>query len=446
MIEFVAARMAELGYVESAVEEILQLRPFTFRRSIHLPAYRRRWRSHGPLGLAVAFFLLQEWLSLEELRLLLKDEGIAAMHTEGFLDVGVRGIRSRVDLYPCMGAYFFTDSAFELEPWPEQVYWLGGDSYTLAYCTPRRAYTKTLDLCSGSGVHALLAGCPGLGVDINRRAVEFGRLNARLNGVSDVEFVQGDCLSASGQVDLVTLNPPFVPTPEGIAELYRTGGGSGEGITERVMRQLPDLLSLGGLFSMATEAPRCGPQSPLVRMREWLGPGWGLAGLNKFEFPIDDYIFSNILSSAVDSSHQEAEYERWLDSYEAFGITSMVSAQFFAVRLPDGCEDWTIERDFPHPGGPRGDLCGDWLRALQAWHSRWPADYVPHLRTPVFLGSEGGMAQLGSEWAEGPLPLSAAHCAVLAQIQRGTRLEEIQDQESLRFLGGQMVITNWTEK
>jgi len=438
--------MASLGFVESAVEAILQLRPFTFRRSIHAPAYRRRWRSHGPLGLAVAFFLLQEWLSLEELRSLLQDEGVAAMHTEGFLDVGVRGIRSRVDLYPCLGSYFFTDSAFELEPWPEQVYWLGGDSYTLAYCTPRRAYTRSLDLCSGSGVHALLAGCPGLAVDINPRAIEFGRLNARLNEVSGVEFVQGDCLSQGGQYDLVTLNPPFVPTPEGIAELYRTGGGSGEGVTERVMRGLPQRLDVGGLFSMATEAPRCGAQSPLVRMREWLGAGWGLAGLNKFEFPIEDYIFSNILSSAVESRDQEAEYERWLDSYEAFGITSMVSAQFFAVRLLEGCEDWAYERDFPHPLGPRGQICGDWLRALQAWHSRWPADFVPRLQTSVFLGSEGGLAQFGPEWAGSPIPLSAAHCAVLGQIQRGTRLEDIQDQESLRFLGGHMVITNWSEK
>lgn len=438
--------MASLGYVESAVEEVLQLRPFTFRRSIHAPAYRRRWRRHGPLGLAIAFFLLQEWLSLEELRSLLLDEGIAAMHSQGFLDLGVRGIRSRVDLYPCLGSYFFTDSAFELEPWPEQVYWLGGDSYTLAYCTPRHQYGRSLDLCSGSGIHALLAGCPGLGVDINPRAVEFGRLNARLNGISQVEFVQGDCGSVDGQYDLITLNPPFVPTPEGIAELYRTGGGSGEGVTERVMRGLPARLSPGGLFSMATEAPRRSAQSPLGRMRKWLGPGWGLAGLTKFEFPIEDYIFSNILSSGVASSDQEAEYERWLDSYEAFGITSMVSAQFFAVRLPEGAQDWGSERNFPHPRGPRGELCDDWLRALQTWHTPAPDDFVPQVRTPVFLGSEGGLAQFSPDWAGEPLSLSAAHCAVLSQIQSGVRLADIQDRESLRFLGGQMVITHWNDK
>lgn len=360
MIKSVAARMAKLGYVESAVEEILRLRPFTFRRSIHQPAYRRRWRKHGPLGLAVAFFLLQESLTLEELRQLLDEESIAALHLQGFLEPNRLGIRSKVDLYPCMGSYFFTDSAFELQPWPEQVYWLGGDSYTLAYCTPRRAYSRALDLCSGSGVHALLAGCPALGVDINPRAVEFGRLNAALNGISKVEFTQGDCCEAKGTYDLVTLNPPFVPTPEGVTELYRTGGGSGEGVTERVVRKLADWLPVGGLFSMATEAP----DGALQRMRGWLGPGWGLAELRKFEFPIEDYIFSNILSSGTAPDQHEAEYERWLDTYEAFGIEKMVSAQYFALRLPPGSQDWECSREISHPSGPQGQQWSDWLEGL----------------------------------------------------------------------------------
>ena len=357
MIESVAARMAKLGFVEAAVEDILQVRPFTFRRSIHQPAYRRRWKKHGALGLAVAFFLLQESLSLEDLRQLLDDQSIAALHLQKFLEPNARGIRCKVDLYPCMGKYFFTDSAFELQPWPEQVYWLGGDSYTLAYCTPRRAYRRALDLCSGSGIHALLAGCPAVGVDINPRAVEFGRLNAALNGLSAVEFVQGDCCSADGRFDLVTLNPPFVPTPEGVAELYRTGGGSGEGVTERVVRKLADWLEPGGLFSMATEAP----DGALQRMRGWLGSGWGLAELRKFEFPMEDYIFSNILSSGTAPEQQEAEYERWLDSYEEHGIERMVSAQYFAVKLAPGQPDWECSREIIHPAGPQGDEWDRWL-------------------------------------------------------------------------------------
>lgn len=414
MIESVAARMASLGFVESAVEDILQVRPFTFRRSIHQPAYRRRWKKHGPLGLAVAFFLLQESLALEQLRQLLDDESIAALNLQGFLEPNRLGIRSKVDLYPCMGSYFFTDSAFELQPWPEQVYWLGGDSYTLAYCTPRRACSRALDLCSGSGVHALLAGGPGLGMDINPRAVQFGRLNAALNGVCQVEFAQGDCCAAEGHYDLVTLNPPFVPTPEGVAELYRTGGGSGEGVTERVMRKLPTWLNPGGLFSMATEAP----DGALQRMRSWLGPGWGLAELRKFEFPIEDYIFSNILSSATAPEQQEAEYERWLDSYEAFGIQKMVSAQYFAVRLAPGSEGWQCSREMAHPAGPQGERWASWLEALKTWNSPWPEHFVPQLREPA-------------------LPVYP---------EQGRPLGQVEDREALKALGEQMVITHWNEK
>ncbi|MBS2033605.1 methyltransferase domain-containing protein [bacterium] len=435
MIEIVAQRMAALGFVESAVEEMLELRPFTFRRSIHQPAYRRRWRPHGSLGLAVAFFLLQESLSLEDLKLLLGDQGIAAMHLQGFLEPNRLGIRSKVDLYPCMGSYFFTDSAFELDPWPEQVYWLGGDSYTLAYCTPRRAYARALDVCSGSGVHALLAGCPALGVDINPRAVHFGQLNAALNGLTEVKFVQGDACSATGCYDLVTLNPPFVPTPEGVAELYRTGGGTGEGVTERVMRRLPEWLSPGGLFSMATECP----DGALERMRRWLGPGWGLAELRKFEFPIEDYIFSNILSSATPPELQEAEYERWLDSYSEYGITRMVSAQYFAVP---NSGTWQSSRELPHPLGPRSSLTQAWLCALQAWNSPWPEDFVPRLKTPVFLSEDRALAQFPSEWAAQPLALDRD---VVLQIQEGQPIHLIRDRQQLKYLGEQMVVSHWNE-
>lgn len=435
MIEVLAERMSALGFVESAVEEILQLRPFTFRRSIHQPAYRRRWCSHGPLGLALAFFLLQESLSLEQLRALLGDEGIAAMHLQGFLEPNKLGIRSKVDLYPCMGRYFFTDSAFELEPWPEQVYWLGGDSYTLAYCTPRRQYGRALDVCSGSGVHALLAGGPALGVDINSRAVQFGQLNAALNGIRSVEFTQGDCCAPGGRYDLVTLNPPFVPTPEGVEELYRTGGGSGEGVTERVMRRLPEWLNPGGLFSMATECP----EGALERMRRWLGPDWGLAELRKFEFPIEDYIFSNILSSATPADRQEWEYERWLDCYAQHGISKMVSAQYFA--LP-GAGTWERTREFPHPLGPRGDFTDAWLRALKTWNSTWPEEFVPQLKVPVFLSEEHALAQFPSEWAAQPL---AVNRQVIVQIQAGQPLSAIQDRKALQYLGEQMVITHWNE-
>lgn len=435
MIEVVGQRMAALGFVESAVEEILQLKPFTFRRCIHQPAYRRRWRAHGPLGLAVAFFLLQESLSLDELRLLLGNEGIAAMHLQGFLEPNRLGVRSKVDLYPCMGSYFFTDSAFELEPWPEQVYWLGGDSYTLAYCTPRRAYGRALDVCSGSGVHALLAGCPALGVDINSRAVHFGQLNAALNGRTAVEFVQGDACSPAGRFDLVTLNPPFVPTPEGVAELYRTGGGSGEGVTERVMRRLPEWLNEGGLFSMATECP----DGALERMRAWLGPDWGLAELRKFEFPIEDYIFSNILSSATPADLQEAEYERWLDCYAAHGISKMVSAQYFAVP---GVGGWQASHELPHPLGPRGHLTEAWLQALQAWNSPWPEDFVPRIKLPVFLSEERALAQFPSEWSTHPLVVDRE---VLLQIQAQKPIGQIQGREHLKQLGEHMVISHWNE-
>lgn len=186
---------------------------------------------------------------------------------------------------------------------------------------------------------------------------------------------------------------------------------------------------------MATECP----EGALERMRAWLGPGWGLAELRKFEFPIEDYIFSNILSSATPPELQEAEYERWLDSYAGHGITRMVSAQYFAVP---GGGDWQRSHQLPHPLGPRGQHTEAWLQALQTWNSPWPEDFVPRLKLPVYLSEAGALAEFPAEWAGGPLAVDRQ--AVL-QVQAGTALSQFSDRQALARLGEQMVISHWRE-
>ena len=55
-----------------------------------------------------------------------------------------------------------------------------------------------------------------LAMDVNPRALDFARFNARLNGISNVEFIEGDLFgSLEGEkFDLVVSNPPFVISPE----------------------------------------------------------------------------------------------------------------------------------------------------------------------------------------------------------------------------------------
>ncbi|MBN9416829.1 hypothetical protein ABS71_08830 [bacterium SCN 62-11] len=446
-LRIVMRRMADLGFTEASVEGALGLRPLAYRRLSSILPYRARLMAHGALGIAIRFWLLQEFLSLEEARQGLGDHAISVLNQMGWLHVTSAGLRSRVDLYPCCGRYFFTDSANNAFPWPEQVYWLGYDSYTLAYCTPRQPRARALDICTGSGVHAVLAAAHcehSIGLDINPRALEFSRLNTRLNGL-EAEFHPSDCYQAvtGQQFDLITLNPPFVPTPNQVPELYRTGGDSGESVTRRIIEGLPLFLRTGGLFSMSTEAPRRPGESPVDRMKEWLGPGWGIVGLYKQDFSIEEYILGHILGSDVVEADRADEFERWLDTYRQEKITSMTSAQFYALRLPEGSPGWSWERDYPPPYTDQSAFLGDWLAALQAWHEPWPGDFQPRLHPAVrqiYWADDCALVEWnGTHWFPSPTRLEAAHTRALRKALQSADLTG--NETYVRQLGCSCILT-----
>lgn len=446
-LKVMTRRMADLGFTEANVEAALGLRPLAYRRLSSILPYRARLRTHGALGIAISFWLLQEFISLEDARQGLGDHAISVLNQMGWLHVSSAGLRSRVDLYPCCGRYFFTDSANNAFPWAEQVYWLGFDSYTLAYCTPRQPRQKALDICTGSGVHAILAAAhsqQSIGLDINPRALGFSRLNARLNGL-EANFHASDCYQAVAdqQFDLITLNPPFVPTPTEVPELYRTGGDTGESVTRRVIEGLSQFLRPGGLFSMSTEAPRRAQESPVDRMKSWLGPGWGIVGLYKQDFSIEEYILGHLLGSDVEEAARPAEFERWLETYRKEGITSMTSAQFYALRLPVGSPGWSWERDYPPPYSDQSAFLGDWLDALPYWHSVWPNDFRPRIHPAVhkiYWADDCAMVEWnGTHWFPNPTRLEAEHAQALRQVLHGEDLQP--HQTAVRQLGCSCILS-----
>src|SRR3989344_3553956 len=73
-----------------------------------------------------------------------------------------------------------------------------------------------LDLCTGSGILALFAAEKTekvYAVDINKRALEFAKVNADLNGISNIEFLEGDLFEPVKEMKfkLIFANPPFEP-------------------------------------------------------------------------------------------------------------------------------------------------------------------------------------------------------------------------------------------
>jgi len=142
------------------------------------------------------------------------------------------------------------------------------------YCKGRH-FSRSLDLCTGSGVQGLSLArqtretfC----ADINPRALAMVQANARLNQLTIVHTVHSDLFSnIPGRFDCITANTPYVPHPVG-AQLPIGGGDIGIEFTIRLLHELPDKLSEDGISVVYTSDPIVhGKRQLITRVTRELG-------------------------------------------------------------------------------------------------------------------------------------------------------------------------------
>src|SRR5262249_3141209 len=100
----------------------------------------------------------------------------------------------------------------------------------LAPLLVRGRVATALDMGCGSGVLSLVMASYArevVGVDVNPRAIVMSRLNAALNGVHNVAFLEGDLFDpiASASFDRVVFNSPTHKEGNRYIDLLRTGEG-----------------------------------------------------------------------------------------------------------------------------------------------------------------------------------------------------------------------------
>lgn len=222
-------------------------------------------------------------------RSVLPGEAVDALTQAGLL----RGSRldpgacaASVALYPDERLYIVSDKHSNLDSVadgvPADIVYsaLTSETHRFVDLMPRVRCQDYLELCSGSGIAALVAAETfaehAWAVDITERSTRFARFNAALNGLTNVTALAGDLYApvAGRTFDVITAHPPYVPSQE-TAMVFRDGGDDGEQITRRIIAGLPEFLRPGGQFycdCMMTD--RKG--APLEqRIREMLGPAEG---------------------------------------------------------------------------------------------------------------------------------------------------------------------------
>ncbi|MGA3185977.1 MAG: methyltransferase [Bryobacteraceae bacterium] len=317
----VLSKLAGAGYSESLVGKRLGLEDLADLQWRLVSIYRSQYLAgRDPLALAIDLFLLQGTLPAHELNRLFARSERAVLIRAGLLAIDEAGFaRARASLYPVGDRLIFSDHAWPELPHPgyasvpyDQVMGVGLDSRHLARCTTRRPFRTALDLCTGSGIHALLASTHAhqvFAIDINPRAARCTRFNAQASGIANLEVAVGDLFEAvRGQCfDLITANPPFVPSPLNTLR-FRDGGHSGEDIQKRIVAGLPHHLASGGMAQIVTELGER-DQEPLVhRLRDWLNGA-----------PMDIHILRVAEHTAVKYAIGHAkgnEFQSFLDSIE----------------------------------------------------------------------------------------------------------------------------------
>ena len=355
--------IADVGYCEARVLERLELSDISGLIWRALPIYREEQLSvRDELASAIDLFLLQGAIPPTEFdRLFNKTDQDALIHT-GVLFIDDKGFaRACVSLFPVGNLLVFSDHAWPKLPHPgcaevpyDQVMSVGADSRWLERITPRRRVSTALDLCTGSGIHALLAARHSqrvVAVDISPRAARCTRFNVQVSGAANVEIAVGDIFEPvrSERFDLITANPPFVPSPLNSLG-FRDGGRSGEDVQQRIIAGLPHHLAQGGIAQIVTELGERDENLISDRLRRWLG-----------DAPMDILILRLREHSAVNYAigHAQGDYDfgefldsvhDWAGNLRAQGYSRIVSVLLvFQWSDPESGPPWTRSDEAPPP-------------------------------------------------------------------------------------------------
>lgn len=185
-------------------------------------------------------------------------------------------------LYPVEGLFIASDRPFAVRPEigetvsPEYVYpSISSNTRRFLRALPPHPCEEFLDLCSGSGAAALIAGAGyarhAWALDITHRSTHFAAFNRLLNNVENVTVVNGDLFQpvAGRTFDRIVAHPPYVPAAEQ-QMIFRDGGSDGEQITAAIIRKLPSYLRPGGHFYAVAQATDREGEPFEQRIRRWL--------------------------------------------------------------------------------------------------------------------------------------------------------------------------------
>jgi SAM-dependent methyltransferase len=330
-----------------------------------IPHALRKTRDPSPLNTLIRLFFLGLPVDAETAR-----HALAPMSLESWVEGGLLNppdgegkVDPKVQIWPIGGLIMAVDL-----PWRRStalpadfVVPPGSLTLELANAMIRRPCKRMLDLGTGSGMLALLAAKFAQDVvatDINARAAEFTRFNAKLNQIDNVRCLVGNLFEpvAGQQFQLIVCNPPFVISPTS-RYLFRDSGERGDEFCRRLVRSTVDYLEVGGFFQFTANIAHRVGHSWKSDLEAWFDglPCDVLALVQRTE-DVSDYAMTWILSTEPkDRASLLQLYGTWMDYFERERIEA-VSYLLITLRRSAGVSTWLQIDDPPcQIVGPCGD-------------------------------------------------------------------------------------------
>ena len=330
--------LAEAGYSQTALARTLGISGPNERQDVEV--VYRRVKADNPYNILVRLFWLGRAVSESVLHKVLPNFDVGALAAVGLLACRDGMVRPNAKLMPYHDLLLASDFGPEVhrEMSPNHVLGVGAASLTLAGLTVRRKVKTALDIGSGAGIQAFLAARHSdsvIGTDTNPRALNFARLNTKLNGINGIEWRRGSFYEpvADEQFDLIVSNPPFVISPES-KFIYRDTSLPGDAVSEQVIREAGGKLHEGGfaciLFNWHHHDDGDWASRPLSWVSNTGCDSWLLCF--KTADPLT-YAADWLRTSVGQSSPDYGRYlDEWIAYYEKMGIGQISAGAMFLRR------------------------------------------------------------------------------------------------------------------
>jgi methylase of polypeptide subunit release factors len=183
------------------------------------------------------------------------------------------GVASRLRIVPFDTLWIASDDWARVT---DPVMGPGPTTLELAAALDTAGVDSLLDVGCGAGSLALLAKARGVahvvGVDIDARALDYSRFNARLNRL-ECEWLAGDLGAPvrGRRFDAVVSQPAYVARPDTVGDTtYLHGGARGDELALRLLGELPGLLGEGARAWVLFDTPSASGKELVARVRDAL--------------------------------------------------------------------------------------------------------------------------------------------------------------------------------